>query len=44
MSENPSVRVPTTVDARADELMDEYDFASKGEAIRHMCRNGGYDV
>lgn len=44
MSNNPSIRVPTTVSEKATELKDEYDFASKGEAIRHMCREGGFDV
>jgi len=44
MSKNPSVRLPQTVYDRAEAIQDEYDFASKGEAIRHMCREGGFDV
>jgi len=38
------LRVPDTVSERARTLVDERDFASIGEAIRHMCQEGGYDV
>lgn len=44
MADNPSVRLPTTVYERAGEVKNEYDFASIGEAVRHMCREGGFDV
>lgn len=37
-------RVPTSVLDKAGELKEEYDYASIGEAIRHMCREAGYDV
>lgn len=37
-------RIPDTVAHRAREVRDERDFASIGEAIRHMCQEGGYDV
>jgi len=37
-------RVPTTVLERARQVKDEYDYPTIGEAIRHMCQNGGYDV
>jgi len=37
-------RIPDTVANRARELRDEKDFRSIGEAVRHMCQNGGYDV
>lgn len=29
---------------KADEVCDEYDLSSIGEALRHMAREGGYDV
>jgi len=44
MTENPSVRLPQTVCNRAEDIQEKYDFASRGEAIRHMCREGGFDV
>jgi hypothetical protein len=37
-------RVPDTVSEKAQELKENRDFASIGEAIRHMCQEGGYDV
>jgi hypothetical protein len=37
-------RIPDTVADRASDLVDEQDFATIGEAIRHMCQEGGYDV
>lgn len=37
-------RVPDSVCERAETIKDEYEYGSIGEAIRHMCREGGYDV
>lgn len=42
MSEH--MRVPDTVYQEAVRLQDERGFASLGEAVRHMCQEGGYDV
>lgn len=39
-----SVRVPDPVHETAVEIKELHDYASIGEAIRHMCREGGYDV
>jgi hypothetical protein len=39
-----TVRIPDTVYEAAGELKEEQDFATLGEAIRHMCNEGGYDV
>lgn len=36
--------VPDSVYEQAKKLKDEKDFATLGEALRYMCRNGGYDV
>lgn len=38
------VRIPDTIYEKAEELKEERDFPSIGEAIRYMCREGGYDV
>jgi hypothetical protein len=38
------VRVPEPVYEKAEEVKEIHDYASLGEAIRHMCREGGYDV
>ena len=38
------VKVPVPVYEKAKELKEMHDYASIGEAIRHMCREGGYDV
>jgi antitoxin component of RelBE/YafQ-DinJ toxin-antitoxin module len=38
------VRVPESVRDTAEEVQDEYGYATIGEAIRHMAREGGYDV
>lgn len=38
------VKVPDPVHAKAKEIKEMHDYASLGEAIRHMCREGGYDV
>jgi len=37
-------RVPESVREEARDVQDEYDYPSIGEAIRHMCREAGYDV
>lgn len=42
MSEH--VRIPETVYAAAVQVKEDRDFPSIGEAIRYMCREGGYDV
>ena len=39
-----SVRIPDPVHEKAEEIKDIHDYASLGEAIRHMCREGGYDL
>lgn len=38
------VRLPTPVYEKAKEVQEMHDYASLGEAVRHMCREGGYDV
>ena len=38
------IRVPDTVYDEAERLKEERDFPSIGEAVRYMCREGGYDV
>jgi hypothetical protein len=39
------VKVPDTVYERAGEVQEEHDYATLGEAIRHMCRDSrGYEV
>jgi len=42
--EKQHTRVPESVREKAREVQDEYDYPSLGEAIRHMCQDGGYDV
>lgn len=37
------IRVPDTVHSKADDIADERDMTIK-EAIRFMCRTGGFDV
>jgi hypothetical protein len=37
-------RVPDSVREQAEDVKDEYEYPSLGEAIRHMCQEGGYDV
>jgi hypothetical protein len=39
-----AVKLPEPVYERAQEVQDEKDFATLGEAIRHMCQEGDYDV
>jgi len=38
------LRVPDTVRNRAEELKREEDFATLGEAVRHMCQEGDFNV
>lgn len=38
------VRIPDTVYERAEELQEEYDYPTLGEAIRQVFREAGYDV
>ena len=42
--ENTITRVPDTVLDKADDVQDEHGYPTIGEAIRHMVREGGYDV
>jgi len=44
MTKNPSVRLPQTVYDRAEEIQDEYDYPSLGEAVRHVFQDAGNDV
>lgn len=37
-------RVPTPVLDKAKTVKKEHGYPTIGEAIRHMCREGGYDV
>jgi len=37
-------RIPDKVRERAKDVKETYDYPSLGEAIRHMCQEGGYDV
>jgi len=37
-------RLPETVRSKAKELKEERGFATLGEAVRHMCREGDYNV
>lgn len=39
-----AVKVPDPVHETATDIKEMHDYASLGEAIRHMCREGGYDV
>lgn len=38
------MKVPDPVHEKAKEIKELHDYASLGEAVRHMCREGGYDV
>lgn len=38
------VRVPDTVYEKAEQLKEERDYPTIGEAIRYMCREGEFDV
>lgn len=44
MSDTEQMRVPETVKKKAGELQEEKGFATLGEAVRYMCREGGFDV
>jgi len=37
-------RIPDPVYREAEQVKDEREFSSIGEAIRYMVREGGYDV
>ena len=37
-------RIPNPVYNEAKKVQHEHDYATIGEAIRHMVREGGYDV
>lgn len=37
-------RIPETVVEEAEQVKEDRDFSSIGEAIRYMCREGGFDV
>jgi antitoxin component of RelBE/YafQ-DinJ toxin-antitoxin module len=37
-------RVPDSVYERATDVKDKYGYPTIGEAIRHMCQEGNYDV
>ena len=39
-----AVKVPDPVHDKAEEIKEMHDYATLGEAVRHMCREGGYDV
>jgi len=39
-----AVKLPEPVVQRAEELVEERDFATIGEAIRYMCQQGGFEV
>lgn len=38
-----AIKVPESVYAEAERLAERYDYSRK-EAVRHMCREGGFDV
>lgn len=38
------IRVPERLKHKAETVQEENDFATIGEAVRHMCQSGGYDV
>lgn len=44
MGRTKHVRLPVAVYEQAEEIQEEYDYPSIGEAVRHMCQEGGYDV
>ena len=44
MSSTEHVRVPEPVKQEAERLVEDRKFATIGEAVRHMCREGGFDV
>lgn len=37
-------KLPRPVEETLDEIMDEHDYNTYGEAIRHALREAGYDV
>lgn len=44
MPKSEHVRVPKPVYEQAKTVQEDYEYPSIGEAIRHMCKEGGYDV
>lgn len=44
MAATKHVRIPMTVYQEAEIIQDKYGYPSMGEAIRHMCKEAGYDV
>lgn len=36
--------IPESVCDKAEDVKEEYEYSGLGEAIRHMVREGGYDV
>jgi len=45
MAETHAVRVPPTVYEQAQEIQEQFNYATIGEAVRHMCREDrGYEV
>jgi hypothetical protein len=45
MSDGPNndpVRCPDPVHEAAESVKKEYDYPTKGEALRHICREAGY--
>lgn len=38
------IRIPDTVYEEAEQVKEERDFPSIGEAVRHMCQEGDFDV
>ena len=39
-----SVKILEPVHSAAQGVQEEHDYTTLGEAIRHMCRRGDYDV
>jgi len=39
-----AVRLPESVAETAEDVQEEFNYQALGEAVRHMCREGGYDV
>ncbi|MDL5361324.1 hypothetical protein [Halalkalicoccus sp. NIPERK01] len=44
MVDTKHARLPETVYNQAEAIQEEYGYPSIGEAIRHMCKEAGYDV
>jgi len=39
-----AVKIPDTVYETAEEVQEIHDYATLGEAVRHICQESGYDV